>query len=137
MADIVAVKGDKSLLPALDAIWHDIVDRKMHITGGLGAVPGIEGFGPAYVLPNRDTYNETCSAIGNLLFNYRMFLMSKEAKYVDVAEVALYNNIIAGVNLKGDKFFYVNPLQANRHKIFNHGYAGRSRFMKPRVRECG
>ena len=128
MADIVAVKGDKSLLPALDAIWHDIVDRKMHITGGLGAVPGIEGFGPAYVLPNRDTYNETCSAIGNLLFNYRMFLMSKEAKYVDVAEVALYNNIIAGVNLKGDKFFYVNPLQANRHKIFNHGYAGRSHW---------
>ena len=128
MADIVAVKGDKTLLPALNAIWHDIVDRKMHITGGLGAVPGIEGFGPAYVLPNRDTYNETCSAIGNLLFNYRMFLMSKEAKYVDVAEVALYNNILAGVNLKGDKFFYVNPLQANGHKIFNHGYAGRSHW---------
>lgn len=128
MADIVAVKGDKSLLPTLDAVWHDIVDRKMHITGGLGAVPGIEGFGPAYMLPNRDTYNETCSAIGNLLFNYRMFLMSRDAKYVDVAEIALYNNILAGVNLKGDKFFYVNPLQANHHKIFNHGYAGRSHW---------
>ena len=128
MADIASVKGDKTLLPALDAIWHDIVDRKMHITGGLGAVPGIEGFGPAYVLPNRDTYNETCSAIGNLLFNYRMFLMSGEAKFVDVAEIALYNNILAGVNLKGDKFFYVNPLQANNHKIFNHGYAGRSHW---------
>ena len=128
MADIVAVKGDKTLLPTLDAVWHDIVDRKMHITGGLGAVPGIEGFGPAYMLPNRDTYNETCSAIGNMLFNYRMFLMSHDAKYVDVAEIALYNNILAGVNLKGDKFFYVNPLQANRHKIFNHGYAGRSHW---------
>ena len=128
MADIVAVTGDKTLLPALDAVWHDIVDRKMHITGGLGAVPGIEGFGPAYMLPNRDTYNETCSAIGNLLFNYRMFLMSRDSKYVDVAEVALYNNILAGVNLKGDKFFYVNPLQANNHKIFNHGYAGRSHW---------
>ncbi len=128
MADIVAVTGDKTLLPALDAVWHDIVDRKMHITGGLGAVPGIEGFGPAYMLPNRDTYNETCSAIGNLLFNYRMFLMSRDAKYVDVAEIALYNNILAGVNLKGDKFFYVNPLQANNHKIFNHGYAGRSHW---------
>ena len=128
MADIVAVKGDKTLIPALNAVWHDIVDRKMHITGGLGAVPGIEGFGPAYVLPNRDTYNETCSAIGNLLFNYRMILMSGNAKYVDVAEIALYNNILAGVNLKGDKFFYVNPLQANNHKIFNHGYAGRSHW---------
>jgi DUF1680 family protein len=128
MADIVSVAGDKTLLAALDALWHDIVDRKMHITGGLGAVPGIEGFGPAYMLPNRDTYNETCSAIGNLLFNYRMFLMSGEAKYVDVAEVALYNNILAGVNLKGDKFFYVNPLQSNRHKIFNYGHAGRSHW---------
>ena len=128
MADIVSVAGDKTLIPALDALWHDIVDRKMHITGGLGAVPGIEGFGPAYVLPNRDTYNETCSAIGNLLFNYRMFLMSGEAKYVDVAEVSLYNNILAGVNLKGDKFFYVNPLQSNRHKIFNYGHAGRSHW---------
>ncbi len=126
MADLVAVNGDKTLLPALDIVWNDIVNRKMHITGGLGAVPGIEGFGPAYVLPNRDTYNETCSAIGNLLFNYRMFLMSADAKYVDVAEVSLYNNILAGVNLEGNKFFYVNPLQANRHKAFNHGNAGRS-----------
>ena len=126
MADLVAVNGDKTLLPTLNIVWNDIVNKKMHITGGLGAVPGIEGFGPAYVLPNRDTYNETCSAIGNLLFNYRMFLMSGDAKYVDVAEVALYNNILAGVNLAGDKFFYVNPLQANRYKAFNHGNAGRS-----------
>ena len=126
MADLVAVNGDKTLLPTLDIVWNDIVNKKMHITGGLGAVPGIEGFGPAYVLPNRDTYNETCSAIGNLLFNYRMFLMSADAKYVDVAEVSLYNNILAGVNLKGDKFFYVNPLQANKYKAFNHGNAGRS-----------
>lgn len=126
MADLVAVNGDKTLIPVLNIVWNDIVNKKMHITGGLGAVPGIEGFGPAYMLPNRDTYNETCSAIGNLLFNYRMFLMSADAKYVDVAEVSLYNNILAGVNLKGDKFFYVNPLQANKYKAFNHGNAGRS-----------
>ncbi len=126
MADLVAVNGDKTLIPVLNIVWNDIVNKKMHITGGLGAVPGIEGFGPAYVLPNRDTYNETCSAIGNLLFNYRMFLMSADAKYVDVAEVSLYNNILAGVNLKGDKFFYVNPLQSNNYKAFNHGNGGRS-----------
>ena len=126
MADIVAMLGDTTLLPALDAIWHDIVDKKMHITGGLGAVPGIEGFGPEYVLPNRDTYNETCSAVGNVLFNYRMYLMSGDAKYVDVAEVSLYNNVLAGVNLEGNRFFYVNPLEANGRKTFNHGRAGRS-----------
>ena len=126
MADIVAMLGDTTLLPALDAIWHDIVDKKMHITGGLGAVPGIEGFGPDYVLPNKETYNETCSAVGNVLFNYRMYLMSGDAKYVDVAEVSLYNNVLAGVNLEGNRFFYVNPLEADGRKTFNHGRAGRS-----------
>ncbi len=126
MADVVAQTGDKSLVPALEAIWHDIVDRKMHITGGLGAIAGTEGFGPAYQLPNKDTYDETCSAVGNVMFNYRMFLMSRNAKYVDVAEVALFNNVLAGTNLEGNRFFYVNPLQADGRKTFNHGHAGRA-----------
>lgn len=126
MADIVAETGDKTYLPALEAVWHDIVDRKMHITGGLGSVPGIEGFGPAYELPNKNTYDETCSGVGSVMFNYRMFLMSRDAKYVDVAEVALYNNVLAGVNLEGNKFFYVNPLEADGKQAFNHGRAGRS-----------
>ncbi|MBR5775889.1 MAG: glycoside hydrolase family 127 protein, partial [Bacteroidaceae bacterium] len=73
-----------------------------------------------------DTYNETCSALGNVLFNYRMYLMSGDAKYVDVAEVSLYNNVLAGVNLEGNRFFYVNPLEADGRKTFNHGRAGRS-----------
>ena len=126
MADVAAMTGDESLKPALEAIWHDIVDKKMHITGGLGAVPGIEGFGPDYLLPNKDTYDETCSAVGNVFFNHRMFLMSGDAKYVDVAEVALYNNVLAGVNLEGNRFFYVNPLEADGRKAFNHGHLGRS-----------
>ena len=126
MADVVGVKGDTTLVPALESIWHDIVDKKMHINGGLGAVPGIEGFGPAYELPNKDTYDETCAAVGNVLFNYRMFLATGDAKYVDVAEVALYNNVLAGVNLEGNRFFYVNVLEADGKKAFNHGRAGRS-----------
>ena len=126
MADVMALKGDTSFIPALEGIWHDIVDKKMHINGGLGAVPGIEGFGPAYVLPNKKTYDETCAAVGNVFFNYRMFLASGNAKYVDVAEVALYNNVLAGVNMEGNKFFYVNVLEADGRKAFNHGRAGRS-----------
>ena len=126
MADLIAAKGDTTLTPALESIWHDIVDKKMHINGGLGAVPGIEGFGPAYVLPNKDTYDETCAAVGNVFFNYRMFLASGDAKYVDVAEVALYNNVLAGVNMEGNRFFYVNVLEADGEKTFNHGRAGRS-----------
>ena len=126
MADVVAELGDVTLNPALDAIWHDVMDKKIHINGGLGAVPGIEGFGPEYVLPNKDTYDETCAAVGNVLFNYRMFLASGEAKYVDAAEISLYNNVLAGVNIEGNKFFYVNVLEADGKKAFNHGRAGRS-----------
>ena len=128
MADVVAFAGDETMLPALDAIWHDIVDRKMHITGGLGAVAGLEKFGPAYVLPNVETYDETCAAVGNVFFNYRMFLMSGDAKYLDVAEVALYNNVLAGVNLAGNRFFYVNPLETDGERKFNHGTAGRAEW---------
>ena len=105
MADVMAQTGDTTLAPALDSIWTNIVDTRMHITGGLGAVHGIEGFGPEYVLPNEEAYNETCAAVGNVLFNYRMFLAEKDAKYIDVAEVALYNNVLAGVNLDGNRFF--------------------------------
>ena len=98
----------------------------MHITGGLGAVHGIEGFGPQYELPNADAFNETCAAVGNVLFNYRMFLLHKDAKYLDVAEVALQNNVLAAVNLEGNRFFYVNPLAADGKYPFNHGTAGRA-----------
>lgn len=126
MADVLAATSDATLRPALESIWHDIVDRKMHINGGLGAVPGIEGFGPDYELPNKNTYDETCAAVGNVFFNHRMFLASKDAKYLDVAEVALYNNVLAGVNMEGNKFFYVNVLEADGRKAFNHGRAGRS-----------
>ncbi len=126
MADVSALTGDESLRPALDSIWHNIVDTRMHITGGLGAIHGIEGFGPEYVLPNKDAYNETCAAVGNVFFNHRMFLLEKDGKYMDVAEIALLNNSLAGVNLEGNKFFYVNPLEADGTTPFNHGRPGRS-----------
>ncbi len=126
MAEVSVHAGDTSLRPALDSIWHNIVDTRMHITGGLGAVHGIEGFGPEYELPNKEAFDETCAAVGNVLFNHRMFLMEKDAKYMDVAEVALLNNVLAGVNLEGNRFFYLNPLEADGITPFNHGMAGRS-----------
>lgn len=126
MADVMAQTGDTSLRPALDSIWGNIVDTRMHITGGLGAVHGIEGFGPEYELPNLEAYDETCAAVGNVLFNYRMFMAEKDGKYIDVAEVALYNNVLAGVNLEGNRFFYVNPLEANGRRAFNQGLKGRA-----------
>ncbi|MDP6443547.1 MAG: glycoside hydrolase family 127 protein [Pirellulaceae bacterium] len=126
MADVGALTGEPAYALALDRIWGDITNTRMHITGGLGAVHGIEGFGPRYELPNADAFNETCAAVGNVLFNYRMFLLHKDAKYLDVAEVALLNNVLAAVNLAGNRFFYVNPLEADGKHPFNHGTAGRA-----------
>ncbi|MDA3925458.1 MAG: glycoside hydrolase family 127 protein [Kiritimatiellae bacterium] len=116
MAEMDSLKGTDYYSAALDSIWHDIVDTKMHISGGLGAIPNIEGFGPSYLLPNKVTYLETCAAVGNVFFNMRMFLKYRDAKYIDVAEVALLNNCLAGVGLDGTSFFYPNPLECD----FNH-----------------
>jgi DUF1680 family protein len=126
MADVGALTAEPGYGAALDRIWGDITNTRMHITGGLGAVHGIEGFGPQYELPNADAFNETCAAVGNVLFNYRMFLLHKDAKYLDVAEVALLNNVLAAVNLEGNRFFYVNPLESDGKYPFNHGTAGRA-----------
>ena len=126
MADVGALANVTDYDEALDSIWHDIVDTKMSITGGLGAVRGIEGFGPAYVLPNKEAYNETCAAVGNVFFNFRMFLLTGDAQYMDVAEVSLLNNALVGVNIDGNKFFYVNPLEADGLTPFNQGKTGRS-----------
>ena len=126
MADVGTLTGEPAYGTALDRIWADITNTRMHITGGLGAVHGIEGFGPQYELPNADAFNETCAAVGNVLFNYRMFLLHKDARYLDVAEVALLNNVLAAVNLEGNRFFYVNPLDADGKYPFNHGTAGRA-----------
>ncbi|MDE0821534.1 MAG: glycoside hydrolase family 127 protein, partial [Opitutales bacterium] len=126
MADVGKLTGNTAYSTALDYIWGNLVNTRMHITGGLGAVHGIEGFGPKYLLPNADAFNETCAAVGNVLFNFRMFLVHKDAKYLDVAEVALLNNVLAAVNLEGNRFFYVNPLEADGKYPFNHGTAGRA-----------
>ena len=126
MADVSALTGDMRYAQAAEKIWHDIVDEKMHIIGGLGALHGIEGFGDPYDLPNIDTYNETCAALANVLFNFRMFLLYQDAKYFDVAEVSLLNNSLAGIGLEGDTFFYVNVLETDGIRSFNHGSGGRS-----------
>ena len=124
MAEVDSLTDKDDYGKALDSIWHNIVDTKMHISGGLGAVPGIEGFGPSYVLPNKDTYLETCAAVANVLFNMRMFLKTGDAKYVDVAEIALYNNCLAGIGLDGTSFFYPNPLQASQGHNPRSGWFG-------------
>ncbi len=119
MADAAKLTGDEGLLKSMDSIWHDVVDRKMYLTGGIGPSGANEGFTVPYDLPNDSAYAETCAAIGMALWNHRLFLMSGEGKYADVLEREAYNGLISGVSLGGDRFFYVNPLGSvgNHHRV--------------------
>ncbi len=110
MADVAALTGNKQYLEAIDAIWKDVVEKKLYITGGIGATGAGEAFGKAYDLPNMSAYAETCAAIANVYWNSRMFLLHGDAKYIDVMERTLYNGLLSGVSLSGDRFFYPNPL---------------------------
>ncbi len=110
VADVAAYTGDPELIAAMDRIWKDVTLRKLYITGGVGARHVGEAFGDPYELPNESAYCETCAAIGLVFWSYRLALMHGDAQYVDVMERALYNNVLAGVALDGEHFFYVNPL---------------------------
>ena len=113
VADVAALTGDKAYFEALERIWENMSSKKLFITGGIGSRPQGEGFGPNYELNNHTAYCETCAAIANVYWNYRMFLATGESKYIDVCERALYNNVMSGVSLSGDKFFYDNPLESD------------------------
>ncbi len=113
MADVAALTGDVRYVAALDRIWGDVVGRKLYLTGGVGARDDGEAFGDAYELPNMSAYAETCAAIGNDYWNYRMFLLHADARYVDVMERTLYNGLLSGVSLDGKGFFYPNPLESS------------------------
>ncbi len=124
--DVAALTADKEYDEALNAIWDDIVHKKIYLTGGIGAEPKYEGFGPAYELPNATAYTETCAAIALMLWNHRMFLRTGEVKYMDVFERTLYNGFLAGISFEGNTFFYPNPLESDGVFEFNQGVCGRS-----------
>jgi DUF1680 family protein len=113
MADVAALTGDSAYVKAIDRIWQDVVGGKLYLTGGIGSTSSGEAFGRSHELPNMSAYNETCAAIGNDYWNHRMFLLSGDARYVDVMERTLYNGLLSGVSLDGQSFFYPNPLESN------------------------
>lgn len=125
MTDIAVLFRDSSYLNAVNALWENMVNKKMYITGGLGARHDGEAFGDNYELPNKTAYSETCAAIGSVDWNQRMFQLTGNAKYADVIERTLYNGLIAGISLDGTQFFYPNPLESDGEYAFNHGAATR------------
>lgn len=130
VADLYAETGDYSLMKTLDKMWNNVVNSKMYVTGGCGALyDGVsvdgtsykpdtvqkvhQAYGKDYQLPNLSAHNETCANIGNVLWNWRMLQVTGESKYADVIELALYNSVLSGVSMDGNKFFYTNPLAAS------------------------
>lgn len=113
VADMAALTADTAYSRALERIWQNMAEKKLFITGGIGSRAQGEGFGPNYELHAHTAYCETCAAIANVYWNYRMFLATGQSKYIDVCERALYNNVLSGVSLSGDRFFYDNPLESS------------------------
>jgi DUF1680 family protein len=126
VADVAALTGDTAYVSAIDRLWDNVVSKKIHLTGGIGASPEGEAFGANYDLPNATAYLETCAAIANALWNERMFLLHGDAKYLDVLERVIYNGFLSGVALTGDRFFYPNPLESDGKATFNMGSCERA-----------
>ncbi len=126
-ADVYAETGDQTLLTTLNKMWDDVTQHKMYVTGACGALyDGVspdgtaykpdtvqkihQAYGRDYQLPNHTAHGETCANIGNVLWNWRMLQITGDAKYADVMETALYNSVLSGISLDGQRFLYTNPL---------------------------
>jgi DUF1680 family protein len=114
--------GDAAYLKTLETLWSDLVNRKIYVTGGVGSREAGEAFGEAYELPNAQAYGESCAAIGNMMWNWRMLLALGESRFADVMERALYNGINSGMSLSGTLYCYRNPLESSGEKIRNEWY---------------
>lgn len=130
IADLVAENGDSELLGVLEGVWRDVVDTKLYITGGCGALydgaspdasPWQEdisrvhqAYGRAFQLPNTTAHNESCANIGMILWSERMLALTGDARYADVIEQISYNSLLASISLDGSEYFYTNPLRQVR-----------------------
>ena len=111
--DVASRTGDEALLRTVDRVWRNTMDKNVFVTGGIGPSARNEGFTHDYDLPNRTAYQETCASIALAQWNHRLALLYGDAKYADVFERSLYNGMLAGVSLDGERFFYVNPLESD------------------------
>jgi DUF1680 family protein len=121
-ADYYMETGDAAYLATLQRLWDDLTGTKMYVTGGVGSRAQGETFGDPYELPNTQAYGESCAAIGNMLLNWRLLLITGEARYADVMERALYNGVNSGMSLDGTLYCYRNPLESRGEPIRNPWY---------------
>ena len=141
VADVYAETGDKTLMNTLNKLWDNVINTKMYVTGGCGALyDGVsvdgtsykpdtvqkvhQSYGRDFQLPNFSAHNETCANIGNVLWNWRMFLLTGDSKYADIVELALYNSVLSGISMDGTKFFYTNPLASTANYPYHLRWEG-------------
>ena len=113
MADLAGEERDEALLAQCETLWDNITQKQMYLTGSIGSAAYGERFTTDYDLPNDTNYSESCASVGLAMFSNRMFQITREAKYMDTVEKALYNTVLAGIALDGRHFFYVNPLEVD------------------------
>jgi DUF1680 family protein len=111
MADLAKECDDERMKQACKTLWENITTKRMYITGGIGSSGLLERFTVDYDLPNERMYCESCASIGLMMFGQRMNMLTRDASYYDVVERALCNTVLAGISAKGDRYFYVNPLE--------------------------
>ncbi|WP_251452251.1 beta-L-arabinofuranosidase domain-containing protein [Microbacterium sp. Marseille-Q6648] len=140
LADLVAETGDPQLRDVLDRLWRDVVDTKLYITGGCGALyDGAspdghpwqseisrvhQAYGRPYQLPNTTAHNESCAQIGMILWSERMLALGADGRYADVIENISVNSLLASIGLEGSTYFYTNPLRQVRDLPFPLRRAG-------------
>lgn len=110
MADLALECNDEALFKACDTIFRNVAEKRMYVTGGIGSSHIGEAFTVDYDLKNELAYTETCATLALSLFCQRMSKIKPLGIYADVAEQAMYNGSISGVSIRGDEFFYENPL---------------------------
>lgn len=123
VADVYMETGEKALLEALMRLWKNMTEKKMYITGGIGSRYEGESFGENYELPNEEAYCETCASVASIMWNWRMLLITGDAKFSDLIELVLYNAALAGISLDGKHYFYVNPLESHEKHERQDWYA--------------
>lgn len=120
--DYFTETGDPAYKKTLDLLWTDLTTRKMYITGGVGSRSAGESFGDPYELPSESAYAETCAAVANVMWNFRLLAATGDARYADVLERTLYNGANAGMSLSGTLYCYRNPLASNGERLRNPWY---------------
>jgi len=138
MADFAKETGDKEMEEACRALFDDIVNTKLYITGGIGACHVGERFGAAYYLPNDTAYAETCAGISLAMFASRMQQFSSDVRLADTIERVYYNNVLSGLSQDGEGFFYVNPLELAPQaiKVMQENGQPVPRSRRPKIFSC-